>query len=255
MKNVKTLTSASRHKIAKLVQNYLIEKNISRKSFVTLIGRGKSTIDHFFSGTFSETLLARIELKLGMSLRESSNVAPTEWGGYSRESVELYAGTYLTLRRNFQSPTEIWAYVTRIEWSNVEKAFVFGGKVKHAAGTIGYGLTFREERRIDPKYTHSGQVWIPTGNYMYLVSAYGDGRLRAAIVSRPGGDARLMGIQLTQFNPKRAAFAPAASPVALIKRDNIDDNELGAIDRMHFRYEEYKNVLDEAIDSVVFAGR
>ncbi len=142
--------------------------------------------------------------------------------------------------------------MTTIEWGKVEQAYIFDGRLIQKPKINGYGLIFREEQRIDSKYTHRGQVWIPLGQFLYLVSTYGDGRLRAAIVSVPD-NGKMTGIQLSQYNPKGAAFTPAAAPIAFLRREKISNDELGYIQPGHKLYKDYKRVIADAMEDVVFA--
>jgi len=241
-----------RKRIANEVRLFIEDKRISRPQLERLVNRSRSTIDHFFTGRFSETLLARIEHVLNRKFGQSSSVAPTEWGGYTQEATAQLVGSYLTLRNDFRDPSRIFAYVTTIEWGNIDHAHTFEGQLIQKPKIEGYGLIFREERRADSKFTHRGQVWLPGGQYLYLVTAYGDGRLRAAIVSVPN-KGRMTGIQLSQYNPKGAAYTPAAAPIALLRRDKIADQELGYLLPDAPYYSEYKKALCDAMDDVVFA--
>lgn len=243
---------AKGHKIADSVRRYMEDKKITRPQLEKMVQRGQSTMNHFFAGDFSDALLERVERALGRQFGESSSIAPAEWGGYTQESTAKFAGSYLTLRNDFKNPLQICAYVTTIEWSTIEEAHIFDGKLIQEPKISGYGLIFREERRVDPKYTHRGQIWIPFGQFLYFVTAYGDGRLRAAIASVPDTDGRMTGIQLSLYNPKGAAFAPAAAPIAFLRRDKITDEELGYIKPGRPYYDEYKREITEALDDVVF---
>ena len=189
---------------------------------------------------------------LSRQFRPSASVAPAEWGGYSQESTAKFAGSFLTLRNDFNNPSQICAYVTTIEWANIEQSHMFDGQLVQKPKIDGYGLIFREERRKDPKYTHRGQVWFPGGQFLYLVSAYGDGRLRAAIVSVPD-NGKMTGIQLSQYNPKGAAYTPAAAPIALLRRETITQEELGYFMPGNRYYDDYKRILTDALGDVVFA--
>ena len=244
---------AKRKAIASAVRDHLAEKKIKRFDLEKMLGRSKSTMDHFFAGDFSDRTLALVERTLGRPFGESSSIAPAEWGGYNRESTAKFDGTYLTLRNDFDNPAEICAYVTRLEWGPVSDAYIFNGKVVQKPKVSGYGLVFREERRVDPEYTHRGQVWIPTGTFLYLVTTYGDGRLRAAIASLPDEEGKMTGIQLSLYNPKGAAFTPAASPIAFLKREKISDDELGVIVQSHAHYDDYRAIIAELTEDVVFA--
>jgi hypothetical protein len=242
---------ARRKKIADEVRFYLKDQGISRPEFEKRVGRSRSTIDHFFAGQYSDKLLKDIEHVFGRSFGQSSSTAPIEWGAYSQEGTAKFAGSYLTLRYDFKNASRICAHVTTIEWGPVEQAYFFDGRLISRPRIDGYGLIFREERRFDPKYTHRGQVWIPGGQYLYLVSAYGDGHLRAAIMSVPD-NGKMTGIQLSKYNPKGAAFTPAAAPIAMIKSERITDEEIGFFEDGP-TYERYKQILMAAFEDVVLA--
>jgi hypothetical protein len=245
------LVREKKRKIADEVRQYMDERGIKRAQLENMVKRGESTMNHFFAGDFAPSLLRRVERALNRQFGESSSVSPVEWGQYTREGTAKLVGSYLTLRNDFKNPSQIRAYVTTIEWSNVEHAHTFDGQLVQKPRVDGFGLVFREERR-DDKYTHRGQVWLPGGSFLYLVTAYGDGRLRAAIVSLPDDD-KMSGIQLSLHHVMGPAFVPAASPIAFLRRARIGDDELGNINVGHPRYEDYRKVLTETLGNVVFA--
>lgn len=251
-KRAKRKRDERRKKIADEVKFYIEDKNISRLKLEKMVGRSESTMNHFFAGDFSDVLLARIEHALNRRFGQNATISPAEWGGYTREGTTKFVGSFLTLRYDFKEPQKICAYVTVIEWGDVELAYMFDNRLVQEPKVDGQGLVFREEGRIDKRYTHSGQVWFPGGQFLYLVSAYGDGRLRAAIVSAPD-NGKMTGIQLSQYNPKGAAFTPAAAPIAFLQRETIDGDELGYFLPGDRRYDEYKRIVTEAMDDVVFA--
>lgn len=241
-----------RKKIAEEVKLYIEDQGISRPEFEKMVKRSQSTIDHFFAGIYADSLLARIEHVLQRRFAQSSGSAPIEWGGYTEESTAKIVGSYLTLRPDFKNPEKICAYVTTIEWSDIEQAFSFDGQIVQKPRIEGFGLVFREERRSDHKFTHRGQVWIPGGQYLYFVSAYGDGRLRAAIASVPD-NGKMTGVQLSLSHHKGAAYTPAATAVAFIKRHKIHDRELGSFVAGDEQYDEYKGIVTEAMGDVLLA--
>ena len=81
---------------------------------------------------------------------------------------------------------------------------------------------------------------------------YGDGRLRATIASVPD-KGRMTGILLSLHNPRGAAFAPAAAPIAFLKRDQIAGEELGNFKPGQGPYNSYLEILRQASADVVFA--
>ena len=143
--------------------------------------------------------------------------------------------------------------MTLIEWGAIEEAHTFDGQLIRKPKIDRIWISFFVKKgEVDPKYTHRGQVWVPGGQYLYLVSAYGDGRLRAAIVSWPDND-KMARIQLSLYNPKGAAFTPAAGPIAFLRREKIKPEELGYFVAGQPLYENYKQILVEATDAVVIA--
>jgi len=241
-----------RKEIADEVKIHLEDVGMTRPQLEEKVGRSQSTMDHFFAGSFSDRLLKRVEHAFGRRFGRSSGIAPQEWGGYAQEATANIAGSYLTLRNDFKDPNAICAYVTTIEWSTIDHAHIFDGQLVQKPKIDGHGLTFREERRFDSKYSHRGQVWMPGGQFLYLVSAYGDGRLRAAIASLPD-KGKMTGIQLSLYNPRGAAFTPAAAPIAFVKREKIADGELGYLKPGQAGYEGYLELLQQAAADVVFA--
>ena len=246
------LDRQTRKDIADKVRLHLEDVGISRPRFEEMIDRSQSTVDHFFAGDFSRKLLTKIEHVLQKRFGSNSATAPVEWGGYTKEGTAEIAGSYLTVRNDFKDPTAICAYVTTIEWSTIEHAHIFDGQLVQKPKIDGHGLVFREERRLDAKYTHRGQVWMPGGQYLYLVSAYGDGRLRASIASVPD-KGRMTGILLSLYNPKGNAYTPAAAPVVFVKRDRILEEEIGYFRPGEDRYPAYLDFLRQAAGDVVFA--
>lgn len=248
-----TDAKVNKRKIAEKVRLYMEDNEITRPQLEAKVGRSKSTMDHFFAGDFAPALLARVEHVLGQKFGEDSGTSPPEWGGYTQDSTTQLVGSYLTLRYDFKNAGLISAYVTTIEWAKIEHAHIYDGRVICPPRVDGYGLVFREERRSDPKHAHRGQVWYPAGQFVYLVTAYGDGRLRAAIISIPDHDGQMTGIQLSLYNPRGMAFAPAAAPIALIRRQKISDIELGTISPGTLYYDEYNAALTAAFNDVVFS--
>ena len=243
--------SETRRQIADAVKLYLNDKKISRKQFGAMVGRKDTTINHFFAGDFADSFLAIVEHALGRSFGRRSSIAPEEWGEYTQDSTAKFVGSYLTIRCDFAEPAKIVAYVTTLEWGEIQLAHYFDGKLVRKPKVDGHGLIFREERRVDAKHTHRGQVWWPNGQYLYLVTAYGDARLRAAIVSLPE-DNIMAGIQLSLYNPIGQAVAPAASPIVFLKREKIEDGELGSITTEHRLYGDYRHILIEAQNTIKF---
>ena len=246
-------TREEKRQIAAQVLQYLTNKGMSRLDLIGTPGLGKSTVDHFFAGDFGESTLTRINGKLATSFGIIDR-APTWWGGYSRDEARDYEGSYLTIRPDLHEAHKIVAYLTCFSWADRKGAFLLSGEVQFEPPTSGFGLIFHEERS-ELERAHSGQVWMPNGSHLFLFTTYGEGRLRAAIVSDFDRKKRLKGIQLTQAQVRgAAAFIPAACPIAFLKGAQYKPEDLGVIDYTHSRFDEYKMILMEAEKTIILSS-
>lgn len=239
-----------RRQIARQIERHLEDNGLDRTYLIGTPGLGKTTVDHFFIGQFAESALMNVNAKLGTSFGTPS--APSWCGGYSRDKARGYEGTYLTIRPEFSDATKFNAYATHFTWTKIERAFIFNGKLKFKPRDPAFALTFQEERSSEPKRAHSGQVWLPKGSYIYLFTTYGEGRLRAAILTDLDSQERMIGVQLTLQQLRGAAFLPAACPIAFIRKPRLDKRDLGIIDERHPRYDAYKKILCEAEENVAW---
>ena len=74
-------------------------------------------------------------------------VAPVYMGAYTREAVDQYLGSYLTLRSDFTSGEKIIAYRTDITWDDEWPS-----------------LLFQERDRPDAPYSHRGRLYVPASS-------------------------------------------------------------------------------------------
>src|SRR4029077_18401957 len=136
-------------------------------------------------------------------------VAPVYMGAYSRDAVDHYLGSYLTLRPSFSSPGGIMAYRTDITWDDEWPS-----------------LVFQERDRPDKPFLHRGRLYIPASSmYIHLVSLTNDA-MRMVMVSQldPAG---LMRGLVTTLSKRRAQLVPVSAPILHIKRDEFAGAVIG----------------------------
>ena len=157
-------------------------------------------------------------------------IAPVYMGAYTRDGVDHYIGSYLTLRPDFVQPAHIMAYRTDIAW---EAAWP--------------SLTFQERDRPDASYAHRGRVYIPASSmYIHLVSLT-KGAMRMVVVSQPDRLGVMRGIITTQHK-SGAMLMPVSAPLVYAQRTNFEGVQLGEITPQDACYTAYHKCLRETID-------
>jgi DNA-binding Xre family transcriptional regulator len=158
-------------------------------------------------------------------------VAPVYMGAYSREAVDQYIGSYLTVRPAFANPGAIVAYRTDIVWDPEWPS-----------------LLFEERDRPDAPYAHRGRLYVPTSaSYIHLVSLT-KGAMRMVLVSQIDRAGEMRGIITTLNKQRGAAFMPVAAPIVYAKRDQFRASQLGEIKPGAPDYAAYKQMLDDSIE-------
>lgn len=157
-------------------------------------------------------------------------MAPVYMGAYTREAVDHYLGSYLTIRPAFSTPNRIVAYRTDISWDPEWPS-----------------LLFQERDRPDAPYSHRGRLYVPASSpFIHLVSLT-KGAMRMIVVSQVDRAGEMRGI-ITTLNKQRATFMPVATPIVYAKRDDFKTSELGDIDPDHPIHSTYKCQLDETVE-------
>jgi hypothetical protein len=177
--------------------------------------------------------VVRLEDALGTSLRtpvqqreEPRPFAPDSMGAYARPAVQWLEGEYLTLRPSFSEPGAVFAYLTEINWDEVD----------------GH-LVFHEAARTDSEFEQKGFVSFPNiSGAIYLVTI-SQGQYRVALLNRPSGK-WLSGILLTLAAGEGAQLIPASVPIVLIPRCEGIIRPLGVVRAGDDCFEEYRECVD-----------
>jgi DNA-binding Xre family transcriptional regulator len=157
------------------------------------------------------------------------SVAPLYMGAYTREAVDHYLGSYLTLRADFTTPGRVVAYRTEITWDDGWPS-----------------LLFQERDRPDAPYSHRGRLYVPASSmFIHLVSLT-KGAMRMIVVSQLDRDGVMRGL-ITTLNKQRASYIPVSTTIVYAKREVTSAAQLGTIDPGHATYTEYKTLLAETV--------
>lgn len=159
----------------------------------------------------------------------SREVAPVYMGAYTRAGVDDYIGSYLTLRPAFSGSGAVVAYRTDIIWDPEWPS-----------------LLFQEQDRPDAPYAHRGRLYVPPASmFLHLVSLT-KGAMRMIVVSQLDRFGQMRGL-ITTLNKQRAMFLPVSTPIIYRKVTDFSCVALGEIDTDHATFNDYKQLLDEAV--------
>jgi DNA-binding Xre family transcriptional regulator len=157
-------------------------------------------------------------------------VAPVYMGAYSREGVDHYIGSYLTLRPSFSDTSKILAYRTDITWDDNWPS-----------------LMFQETDRPDAPYSHRGRLYVPPSSmFIHLVSLT-KGAMRMVIVSQLDATGHMRGL-ITTLTKQRAMFVPVSAPVVYVRQDGFGGTALGEIVRTDPAFAGYRAKLAEGVE-------
>jgi DNA-binding Xre family transcriptional regulator len=159
---------------------------------------------------------------------EGGVVAPVYMGAYTREGVDHYIGSYLTLRASFSQNGTIIAYRTDITWDPEWPS-----------------LLFQERDRPDAPYSHRGRLYIPASSmFVHLVSLT-KGAMRMVVVSQVDRFGEMRGI-ITTLHKHGAMLVPVATPIVYAKRESFS-GILGEIGPGHPSFGEFNKLLSETV--------
>lgn len=221
--------------IAGRIREEIARRHLSRAGLASLASISLSTLEKALAGKrpFTLATLVRLESALSLSLRpgrsngtgaprSSEGVAPDELGSYSRAAVQWLEGDYLTLRPSFGDSAAIYAYRTRIAWSDEEAC-----------------LGFREAERLDLDFTQFGSVSLPQqSGHIYLVTNR-HGQYRLIVACRPTITGEMHGVLTTLRAGRGAHLSPVSTPIALVRMapgQAPDFGRVAAGDRSFARY-------------------
>ncbi len=159
----------------------------------------------------------------------SREVAPVYMGAYTRAGVDDYIGSYLTLRPAFSGSGDVVAFRTDITWDPEWPS-----------------LLFQEQDRPDAPYAHRGRLYVPAASmFLHLVSLT-KGAMRMIVVSQLDRLGQMRGL-ITTLNKQRAMFLPVSTPIVYCKVNDFSGVALGEIGTAHPAFNDYKQLLDEAV--------
>lgn len=228
--------------MAERVAEELARRHMSRQQLAADAQISLSTLEKGLAGRrpFSRATLIRLEEVLGITLRRAPErpaaeipaaLAPAALGSYARAAVSWLEGEYVTLRPSFFGSDTIFAYLTRVSWSEAKSHLVFS-----------------ESERLDAEYTQCGALSVPhQSGHIYFVTNE-SGQYRLAIVSRPTIRGELHGILTTLQVRRGAHLTPVATPVVFAPLRNFPEPEFGHVMQSRRSYAPYRRLLRRTVD-------
>jgi hypothetical protein len=220
--------------VALIVREELARRRLSRQWLADEARVSLSTLEKALAGRrpFTLTTVVRLEGALGTTLRarpmleEPKLFAPESMGAYARPAVQWLEGTYLTLRPSFSDAGAVFAYLTSINWDEVNGHLVFS-----------------EASRTDSEYSQKGFVSFPNiSGAIYLVTIW-QGQYRVALLNRPSGR-WLSGILLTLAAGEGAQLTPASVPIVLLPTTPDENRTVGVVHQGDPAFDEYRTCVD-----------
>jgi transcriptional regulator with XRE-family HTH domain len=241
-----------RHQAAlSLIKTAMIEKKLTQAELADAADCHEKTIQNLLSGRpVRDQTLFDVCMVLGLDfdkvkgawdgpgeLRDApesngaqGRVAPVYMGAYSRDAVDHYLGSYLTLRPSFSTPGGVMAYRTDIIWDDEWPS-----------------LVFQERDRPDKPFLHRGRLYIPASSmFIHLVSLT-KGAMRMVMVSQLDIAGNMRGL-ITTLHKQRAMFMPVSAPIVYARRDDFDGVVLGEIGAELAADAGYTQMLGETVE-------
>ena len=226
--------------VAYRLREEIARRRLSRARLAENARVSISTLEKALSGRrpFTLATIVRLEEALGASLREEAEpepagpeLAPPEMGSYARPAVKWIEGEYLTLRASFGEEGAVYAYRTEIRWSAAKGHLVFA-----------------ESDRVDATFQQAGFVSMPhLSGHTYLMTSEA-GQYRMIMLGRATREERMFGLLTTLQVGQGSQLVPVACPVAFVPMAQIEDPHFGLVREGDARSEEYRGVLDCALE-------
>lgn len=237
------LSDALSRDLAAKVREELARRRISRQRLADDAKISISTLEKALSGTrpFTLATIIRLEealqIKLRPATKEKSSVAassgvgaaPVELGGYSLGAVKWLEGDYLTLRPSFEIKDTVYAYRTKIAWSEDKNC-----------------LCFAEAERLDAPFSQKGVVSIPNKSGQIYLLTSDEGQFRLAILGRPLISGEIYGLLTTLRVMRGGQLQPVSTPLVLLPIAK-QDARFGRIAAADPLYESYQAHLQRAL--------
>ena len=225
--------------VAFRLREEIARRRLSRARLAESARLSVSTLEKALSGRrrFTLATIVRLEEALGASLREEAEIeasapahAPPEMGSYARPAVRWIEGEYLTLRASFGEENAVYAYRTEIRWSTAKGHLVFA-----------------ESDRVDAAFQQAGFVSMPNmSGHTYLMTSE-EGQYRMVMLGRATREQRMFGLLSTLQVGQGSQLVPVSCPVALVPMGQIEEPVFGLVRAGDARSEEYRAVLDTAL--------
>jgi hypothetical protein len=210
----------------KTIQNLLHAKSVREQTLfdvAMVLGLDYQRLKESWYGTMSTS--QPMELK-----GEGGVVSPLYMGAYSRDAVDQYIGSYLTIRPAFAKPGALVAFRTDIVWDPEWPS-----------------LLFEERGRPDAPYSHRGRLYIPASSMFIHFVSLTKGAMRMIVVSQIDQEGEMRGL-ITTLNKQKAVFVPVAAPIVYVKMQDFKNVALGEMTSKHADYESHSALLDETIN-------
>lgn len=232
------IPDAERGRIVQAVRAYIARERISREEFARRTKLGKSTVDKLVIGLFSEKTIFQVESQLKIALTQAGagmEVAPPEFGRYSREETLCYIGNYVFARPSFLEDGMIHAFQMEVAWDS--------------AGCVLLVKEVADQKKVPLQF---GKIHIPRASMHIFIISNEDGWLKQVILSQIDIYKKMKGIMLTMGNVFANLYRPVAMPVILNKYDTVTPEMIGEIGPESRLYEEYNQDL-LAVEATQFA--
>ena len=233
------------------IKTAMIEKKLTQASLADAADCHEKTIQNMLSGRpVRDQTLFDVCMVLGIDFEElkkiwalppagrdepgrpsaAKDIAPVYMGAYSREAVDHYIGSFLTVRPSFSGDGRVVAYRTDITWDGDWPS-----------------LLFEETERPDATYAHRGRLYVPASSmFIHLVSLT-KGSMRMVIVSQVDREGHMRGL-ITTLHKHKAMLVPVSTPIIYARCETFETNAFGDIGPDHPRYATYKAMLSDAVE-------
>lgn len=232
--------------VADRVREAIARARMSRQQLADEARISLSTLEKALAGQrpFTINTIVRLEDALGVSLRNhqpvpltgvnegTPGVAPEELGAYSRRAVSWLEGSFLVVRPSFSGGDTLYAYQTKITWSEPHSH-----------------LIFREGERVDAEFTQNGSVSVPhQSGYIYLVTnRYG--QYRMIVLARPTITGEMFGLITSLQATRGAHLLPVSTPIVFIPHKCLSTPvSYGSIEPDHELYDQLKAYVSRAVE-------
>ena len=221
--------------IAERLNAHLAKRRLSSNDVANKAGVDRKTVDRLRGGQAVRlTTLQWIEQALKIDLAAQPaviepDISPLAYGGYRKQSVIDYTGTYTAYRRSFDTPGFVIASAMQVSWDESVPALRFSEDQLN-----------RNQRGKSYQYHFGGDVLIPPNlGVMHFMVRSDDGRVRLISTSMPREEydtLLIKGFLMTLNEIRDIGYYPVTSPVFLAKDRGGESTATGVIGDDDERY-------------------